>query len=184
MFELEGWTNDRISAELGIINSIPQSEWVTGQPNATVIMAAFCHPPIEGGRFTSSRGAWYASLEQETAIRETVFHRTKELAEIGVFETRLQMREYVANFDCPLHDARPRPQFDPCHDPNSYAAGQALGESLLTTGSNGVIYRSVRNKGSECIACFRPRLVSNVRQGFHFEYIYEGSPEPIVRQLS
>src|SRR3954471_3873086 len=32
VFELESWTNDRISAELGIVHRVPQEEWVTGRP--------------------------------------------------------------------------------------------------------------------------------------------------------
>ena len=44
IFELEGWTNDRISNELGILHTISPEEWVTAQPMATVIMGAFCHP--------------------------------------------------------------------------------------------------------------------------------------------
>src|ERR1041385_3606904 len=88
IFELESWTNDRISTELGILHRIPPEEWVTGRPMASVIMAAFCHPRIGGGRFNGEdRGAWYAGTALETAHAEAVFHRTKELAEIGVFET-------------------------------------------------------------------------------------------------
>jgi hypothetical protein len=44
IFELESWTNDCISDELGILHRIPPDEWVTGRPMASVIMAAFCHP--------------------------------------------------------------------------------------------------------------------------------------------
>ena len=62
LFELEGWTNDRISNELGLLHTIPESEWVTGTPMARVVMAAFCHPHPGGGRFsTEERGAWYAA---------------------------------------------------------------------------------------------------------------------------
>src|ERR1051326_6236091 len=61
IFELESWTNDRISNELGILNHVPRQEWVTG-PQATVIMAAFCHPRPSGGRFNGAdRGAWDAA---------------------------------------------------------------------------------------------------------------------------
>ena len=91
--ELEGWTNDRISAELGLLKILPAQEWIVGRANATAIMAAYCHPNEEGGRFTSSqRGAWYAALSIETAIKETVFHRTKEITESGILETVVQMR--------------------------------------------------------------------------------------------
>ncbi|HEY2123647.1 MAG TPA: hypothetical protein VGH07_08640, partial [Chthoniobacterales bacterium] len=49
IFELEGWTNDRISSELGILQRIPKEEWVLGVPQAMVIMSSFCHPRPSGG---------------------------------------------------------------------------------------------------------------------------------------
>ena len=51
ILELEGWTNDRISGELGLLHNIPPHEWIVGTPNATAIMAAYCHPHPDGGRF-------------------------------------------------------------------------------------------------------------------------------------
>jgi hypothetical protein len=183
--ELEGWTNDRISAELGVLSIVPAPEWVLGRANATAIMAAFCHPNEAGGRFTGGdRGAWYAGLSIETAIRETVFHRSREIAESGVMETTVQMRQYLADFETQFHDVRASPQFDACHDPDRYAAGQQLGAVLLESGSNGLWYRSVRHPGGECIVCFRPALVNNVRTGAHFEYMWEGRIEPRVTQIS
>jgi RES domain-containing protein len=182
--ELEGWTNDRISAELGLLKIIPAQEWVVGRANATAIMAAYCHPNEQGGRFTGSdRGAWYAALSIETAIKETVFHRTKEITESGILETSVQMRQYLADFDTEFHDVRASAEFDVCYDPDSYAAGQQLGAGLLERGSNGLWYRSVRNAGGECIVCFRPFLVNNVRTGAHFEYRWEGQREPKVTEL-
>jgi hypothetical protein len=185
IIELENWTNDRLSSELGLIMTIPAAEWVVGVPNATAVMAAYCHPHAEGGRFNSNtRGAWYAGLSLDTAIQETIFHRTKELEEIGVFETRVEMRQYLADFECEFHDVRASPTYDELHDPNSYKAGQALGDTLLQSGSNGVFYRSVRHTGGECIGCFRPKLVLNVRPAAHFEYKWEGGRVPKVRVLS
>jgi RES domain-containing protein len=182
--ELEGWTNDRISAELGVLSILPAGEWILGRANATAIMAAYCHPNEAGGRFSSrDRGAWYAALSLETAIRETVFHRTKEIAESGILETSVQMRQYLADFETELHDVRASPDFDACHEPDSYVVGQQLGATLLENGSNGIWYRSVRNPGGECIVCFRPALVTNVRTGAHFEYRWEGHPEPKVTQI-
>jgi hypothetical protein len=183
--ELEGWTNDRISAELGVLNILPAQEWILGRSNATAIMAAYCHPNEAGGRFTNSeRGAWYAALKIETAIKETVFHRSKEIAESGILETTVQMRQYLADFETDFHDVRASPEFDACHDPNSYVAGQQLGATLLESGSNGLWYRSVRNPGGECVVCFRPALVNNVRTAAHFEYRWEGDPDAKVTQIS
>jgi hypothetical protein len=186
IFELESWTNDRISDELGILHRIPPDEWVTGRPMASVIMAAFCHPRVGGGRFNSGdRGAWYAGTELETAHAEMAYHQTKELVEIGVFETRLEMRLYLADFRAELEDVRASTRgHAPLHDPDSYQASQAYARELMTRGANGVIYRSVRRAGGECIACFRPRLVLNVRIDAHFEYRWEGSTTPTIRRLT
>jgi len=184
VLELEGWTNDRISGELGLLNNIPHHEWVTGVSNATAIMAAYCHPHPQGGRFSDpGRGAWYSAFDLETALTETIFHRTQELIEIGVFDATVQMREYVSDFICEFHDVRARPHFDRYHHPNSYKESQALAAGLLASGSNGIVYRSVRNDGGFCVACFRPPLVTNVRIGAHYEYKWEGTPKPRVTEL-
>jgi hypothetical protein len=185
IFALESWTNDRISAQLGVLHHIRPEEWVTGRPMASVVMAAFCHPRPGGGRFNEpDRGAWYASTELETAQAEVAYHRTLELAEVGVFETRMQFRLYLAGFNCAFHDVRPgTPENAPLHDPQSYAASQAFARELLASGSNGVLYRSVRRAGGECIACFRPALVTDVRTAAHFEYRWEGTRTPAIRKL-
>jgi len=185
VLELESWSNDRISTELGILHRIPPEEWVAGRPMASVIMAAFCHPRPGGGRFNSAeRGAWYAGESLETAHAEAVYHRTAELAEIGVFETRVQMRLYLADFQATFHDVRARsPENVPYGDPLSYTASQALAGRLLGEGSNGIVYRSVRRQAGQCIACFRPALVANVRTGAHFEYHWQGARTPEIRLL-
>ena len=185
LFELEGWTNDRISNELGLLHTVPESEWVTGQPMATVVMAAFCHPRPGGGRFsTDERGAWYAGRTIATALAESVYHRTAELREVGGFETSVQMRVYLADFRARFHDVRPaHAAWAPLYDPDDYSASQVLTKRLLDTGSNGVVYRSVRDPGGECLACFRPALVRNVRAGGHYEFRWEGRPEPVIRKL-
>lgn len=185
VLELENWTNDRISTELGLLNTIPNHEWVVGFTSATAIMAAFCHPHPGGGRFnTNTRGAWYAASELDTALEETIYHRTKELEEIGEFNARVEMRQYLSDLDAEFHDVRPSPDFDSCHDPQNYRDGQRLAEQLLASGSNGVIYRSVRRAGGECIACYRPKLILNIRPAAHFEYLWDGKPRPQVRVLT
>lgn len=186
LFELEGWTNDRISGELGLLHTLPREEWVTGRPMATVVMAAFCHPRHGGGRFSSeSRGAWYAAKSIETALAESIYHRTQELREVGGFETRVQMRVYLADFSARLTDVRQRLDSEArsLHDPDSYAASQDFAQRVLDSGGKGIVYRSVRDPGGECLACFRPALVRNVRAGGHYEFRWSGRPEPSVRKL-
>ncbi len=184
LFELEGWTNDRISGELGLLRTIPREEWVTGRPMASVVMAAFCHPRHGGGRFSSGdRGAWYAARTIDTALAESIYHRTTELREVGAFETRVEMRVYLADFNARFTDVRSRNTPRSWYDPASYVASQQLGRTILESGGNGVVYRSVRDSEGECLACFRPALVRNVRAGGHYELRWSGRPAPAVRKL-
>jgi hypothetical protein len=182
VFALESWSNDRISHELGILHRIPPEEWVVGRPMSSVIMAAYCHPRPDGGRFNGpERGAWYAGLDLETAHAEMVYHRTAELLEVGVLETRLEMRLYLADFHADFRDIRPPlPENEPLHDPDSYTASQAFARSVR---ADGIIYRSVRRAGGECVACFHPKLVENVRPDAHFEYRWEGTRTPVIGRL-
>jgi hypothetical protein len=151
---------------------------------ASVIMAAYCHPRPGGGRFSSDdRGAWYAARTIDTALSESIYHRSRELAEIGVLEARMQMRVYLSDFSTRFHDIRGADTPAALYDPDDYSASQRFARQLLAAGSHGVVYRSVRHPGGECVACFRPRLVKNVRIGGHYEYHWEGSPRPAVRKL-
>jgi hypothetical protein len=183
IFELEGWTNDRISAELGVINSVARDEWVVGQPMASVVMAAFCHPRPGGARFSDERrGAWYAARTIDTALVESIYQRTREIAEVGAFDTRMQVRLYLADFSARFHDIRSSADAA-LYSPDDYSASQRFARDLLHGGSNGVVYRSVRHSPGQCIACFRPPLVRNVRVGGHYEYRWDGGPDPHVRKL-
>ena len=185
VLELEGWTNDRVSTELGILHRLPREEWVTGRPMASVVMAPFCHPSHQGGRFSGpDRGAWYAALALTTAQAEVTHHRSAELHEINVHDALMQMRLYYADFSAPFHDLRPElPELARFQDLESYGASQRLAVKLLRRGSNGVIYRSVRDPNGQCIACFRPALVTNVRIGAHYELRWVGGEPTTWRRI-
>jgi len=165
--ELEGATNDRLLGESGRLPGITTIELVSGFPLAHIVNATFTHANPFGGRFNSAaRGAWYAGFEMETARREVAFHRAAELKEIGwEAEEVFTYIDYLADFRHEFHDLRKDSGFVDCLNPNSYADSQALGFELLNSGSAGVVYPSVRRKAGVCIACFRPPLVLNVREG-------------------
>jgi len=186
VLEVEAWTNDRLSTELGILSTIPQDEWVTGEAMASVVMAAFCHPRPGGARFSwPDRGAWYAARTEETALAESTFHRTRELEEIGHFDVRVQMRLYHADFAAVFHDVRGNgPARARLHDPDSYVYSQQIARGLFDAGANGIVYDSVRHTGGTCLACFRPRLVKKVRVAAHYEYAWNGGKTPAVRRLA
>jgi hypothetical protein len=186
VIELEAWTNDRVNTELGLIHAVPPEEWVTGKPMASVVMAAFCHPNPRGSRFSSpQRGAWYAGRNLDTAVAESLYHRGRELQEIGVTDARMEMRLYRADFRNTFHDLRGGdPSFVRFLDPDSYAASQALAARLLASGSNGLVYPCVRAPEGECIACFRPPLVGGVRTAGHYEFRWQAGAAPLVRRIA
>jgi RES domain-containing protein len=165
--ELEGATNDRLLGESGRLPGVSTIELVSGFRLAHIVNAAFTHAHPLGGRFNSSaRGAWYAAFEMPTAQSEVAFHRAAELKEVGWKAKEVSPYiDYLADFSYEFHDIRGDADFVDCLDPNSYAASQTLGLKLLTGGSAGIVYPSVRHKDGVCIGCFRPPLVLNVREG-------------------
>jgi RES domain-containing protein len=165
--ELEGATNDRLLGESGRLPGVSAIELVSGFLLAHIINASLTHGHPLGGRFNSAgRGAWYAAFEIQTAQAEVAFHRTAELKEVGWKDEEISPYiDYLADFRHEFHDIRGDPDFVDCLDPNSYTTSQTLGLKLLTSGSAGIVYPSVRHEDGVCIACFRPPLVLNVREG-------------------
>ncbi len=51
---------------------------------------------------------------------------------------------------------------------------------LLAAGAAGIVYPSVRRGGGTCLACFRPALVANVRQGGSVTVTFPGLGSPPV----
>jgi len=49
---------------------------------------------------------------------------------------------------------------------------------LLNRGSAGVVYPSVRHSGGTCIACFRPALVGNLREGALVTFAFPDASHP------
>jgi hypothetical protein len=184
VIELESWTNDRLQAELGQLPLLPPDEWLVGVPNASVVMAAFCHPAPGGARFSSAElGAWYAAFELRTAHREATHRRRLEFDEVGRPPSRVQMREYVAGFRAAFHDVRPASRWPRLHHPTSYRESQRLAARLRADGSAGIVYESVRDPRRHCLVAFRPRLVTNVRQGAHYEYRWDDAGAVAIRRL-
>ncbi|MCA1804871.1 MAG: RES family NAD+ phosphorylase [Xanthomonadaceae bacterium] len=175
--EIEGLTNDRLRQELGQIALVPEEDRVYG-PGTTPIMAAFTHLNSEGSRFTDgSYGIYYASRTIETAVAETRFHRSRFLAATREPPIEIDMRSYASDIDADLHDiVGLRDTLPDIHapDPANYGPAQAFARSLRDTGSNGIVYRSVRDPGGECMAVFRPRIMQPVIQCKHFCYVWNG----------
>lgn len=167
LFELDGATNERLLGEANLLPGITVHELVFGVPNFHIINAAFTHPNPQGGRFnTPDRGAWYAAFELDTSQAEVAHHFGEALREINwQHEEIATYREFLADFHASFHDIRGDKKYASTLKPDSYTAAQKLARDLLHRGSAGIVYPSVRHHGGTCIACFRPALVSNVREG-------------------
>jgi hypothetical protein len=184
IFDLDHATNDRLLAENDLLPGIDTHELIFGIPYYRIVNAAFCHAQPLGSRFNGpDRGAWYAAFELETAQAEVAFHKALELAEVGWQEESVTYDDYLADFSGEFHDIRGRDAFAPCHDRYSYVASQALAEQLLAAGSLGIAYTSVRRPPGDCLACFRPALVTNVRKDATWRFSWTNGIELAVEQV-
>jgi hypothetical protein len=190
-FLLESASNDRLAVLSRRLPLLPESEIVQG-PGATLVMAAFLHADEAGGRFTDGRlGAWYAALDVDTAIAETVHHSTRRLRlSDGAFPSNIQMRELIAGIDCALFDLHGRQNSRPdLYDADDYTASRVFGIALrwppAGEGENGIVYDSVRRAGGTNVCIYRPSLVRlPVTQGEHYEYRWDAAGKVSVLKLS
>lgn len=169
VMDLAGWTNDRLVAER--IDRLPQREWVYGRPNASVVMAAFLHVAPTGMRFNGPElGAWYAAADIRTSAAEVGHHLRREAVARNVSELSRTYRTYSARLEGDYIDIRAMQSAMPeLYLPDSYTASQDFGERIRSYGESGILYESVRLRGGENVAVFRPSPVLDVMQTDHFQ---------------
>lgn len=181
IFELDGATNERLLAQRGQGAGIGPDELLAAVPHAAIVNAAFTHPHPLGARFNGpDRGAWYCGFELATAKAEVAFHKTVQLAEIGMPDDSVTYDDYTADFRGEFHDVRDARGFRRCLAPASYVDSQALAGELLAAGSAGVVYPSVRAPGGTCLACFRPALVTHVRRAKRWRFTWRNGDGPVI----
>ncbi len=179
-FEIEGMTNSRLLDEAGDITLVQPGDRISG-PGSSPVMASFTHIGF-GSRFADQHfGVYYAASSLEAAIRETVFHKEREMAAANEDSIALTMRAYIGNVVLDMHDIR-GPEFKDLHNPDAddYALSQKFAHRWRKKGSNGLLYNSVRHPGSECIAAFKPKAVSIPVQGPHLKYFWDGDKQRIT----
>jgi hypothetical protein len=188
--EIEGATSDRLLRQRRGGTGISPREFVFGVPGHSFINAAFAYARPRGlNRFNGpNRGAWYAGFEVETAIAEVSFHLTRELDNIGVYETTVDYAELFASFAGDFLDLRDLPDPQPlCLSPDieiGYPQGNAVADAARAKGLNGLIYPSVRRQGGTCLVALIPHAVQSVAQGRIIRLTWSGSREPEVAVAS
>ena len=175
VFEIEAMTNARLRDEVGELQLVSPQDRISG-PGTSYIMAAFTHLNPDGSRFSDGNwGVYYAGVDLNTAIAETRFHRAAFLGATNEAAMELDMRVLIADVEGDLHDIRglqdKRPEL---YDPDAYGASQNFARTLRNDSSNGIVYNSVRHQPGQCIATFRPPLLSNCRHERHLCYVWNG----------
>lgn len=178
LFLVESLTNERVLEQWGDLSLVAEEDRISG-PGTTPIMAAFTHPSPRGGRFTSPEfGAYYAARTLKTAIKESVFSQARFLTASSIQQaTTLDVRVYYATIKAQVLDLRGDKRRAPWlyrPEPSSYPATQAFASKARGAGETGLIYPSIRDNGGGCVVIFKPKAISDCRQGEHFTYQWNG----------
>lgn len=185
VMELAGWTNDRLVAER--LALLPQTDWVFGRPNASVVMASFLHVAPGGMRFNGpDLGAWYAAESLETAAAEVAHHLRREALATGLARLSRDYRTYLADLDGSFVDLRARRAEHPdLYARDSHTAGQVFGEGLRAAGEDGLLYDSLRRASGTNVVAYRAAKVRDVRQSDHLRISVQPTAHRIeVRRLA
>ncbi len=174
---LEAKSNPRVVEVIGQLSLVPPHRRVSGA-GASYVMAPFTHvSPNWAGRFhDGSFGAYYAANRIETALAETMHHRSRiyraSHEASGWFS---RYRELIGKVDHRLHDLTSGMDTGAYLDPDNYEASQTLARQLRTEGSAGILYPSVRQDDGLCLAAFWPDVIGIPIQGRHFAYHFNGT---------
>jgi hypothetical protein len=175
LYYIESLTNDRLRDEVGDIALVPAEDRISG-PGASPVMAAFTHvSPASPSRFSDgSYGVYYAAKTLETAIAESKHRRAVFLAYTHEDPGEIDMRAYIGEVAKPMHDIR-GDGYEHLHQPDDWTASQVFGKAMREIKSWGIVYRSIRDPGGQCIAALRPPSVTIPRQGPHLSYVWDGN---------
>ena len=114
------------------------------------------------------------------SVSEVAWHRTRELGFTGSFHDSARYVELLADFIGVFDDMTDEPGHPALHpEPDvGYLEGQSLAQKLRRSGSRGLIYPSVRAPapGGNCLVCFAPHAIQNVRPGASWNLVWDGTP--------
>jgi hypothetical protein len=162
--------------QIGDLSLVSVERRVVG-PTASLAMSPFTHvSPDRPGRFSGGRyGVWYCGDRFEVALMETAHHFERFMRRTEEPAGDAQYRELTAHIVGRLHDLRDGADPDVL-DPHDWTAGQALARSLRESGSDGIVYPSVRFPAGQAAALFWPDLIRlPVTQARTLQYHWDGT---------
>ncbi|ABG30190.1 hypothetical protein RD1_0481 [Roseobacter denitrificans OCh 114] len=183
LISAEQKTNPRLMESIGTLDLIPPDRRVGG-PGASYLMAPFTHSsPDRPSRFSDGKlGVLYIASDFETAVHETAYHHAAFMLATGEPPGwTSQFRELFIGVHADLHDIRTvNDAIAPLLHPDDYLPAQNFAAQLRTSGSQGIVYPSVRGDG-ECVGLFYPDLAHSPVQGRHLDYHWNGDCVDLVR---
>lgn len=177
--ELAGWTNDRLVSER--LKRLPQSQWVYGGANSSVIMASFLH--ASPTRFNGADlGAWCAGDDIRTSVAEVAHHLRRETVARSVPAMKRTYRTYVANLlGDDYRDIRgDQVNLGNVYKSDSYADSQVFGAIVRQARKSGILFDSLRWAGGSNIVSYHPSNVTNVLQGDYYEIQVEADDRTLI----
>jgi hypothetical protein len=180
-------TSPRLMETIGNLDLVPEQRRVAG-PGASYLMAPFTHVSIDRpSRFSDGAfGVLYAGNSFEVGLFETIHHHGKFMARTNEPAGWTSLfREILLDVNAQLHDLRGDTAVQSgLLLPDDYEASQALGSQLRATGSDGVVYPSVRYPAGECVGVFYPDCTANPIQGRHLDYHWNGTTVDLYRNAN
>jgi hypothetical protein len=175
LLEIEALTNPRVREEAGAFRKVRPEDAIAG-PGSTPIMASFAYSGAS--RFCDgSYGVYYAGREEETAVAESRYHTEVFLRATQQPSIDVDKRIYVATIDGEFDDVRGRSMRSKLYAAaeDDYGYTQRYAHRLYDRNEvDGIVYNSVRNPGAQCVAAFRPRIVSNAHIRKYIQFRWDG----------
>jgi hypothetical protein len=175
LLEIEALTNPRIREEAGAYRKVRPEDVVAG-PGSTPIMASFVYSGPS--RFCDGTyGVYYAAREEATAIAESRYHTEAFLRATHQPSIDVDKRLYVATIDGAFDDIRGRSLRSKLYAaaPDDYGYSQRYAHRLYARNRvDGIVYNSVRNPDGQCVAAFRPRIVSKAHIRKYIQFRWDG----------
>lgn len=174
LLELDAYTNDHVRIMRGQpLDDVVHPHLIQaahGGAYHQVRNGAFLHP--SNSRFNGpDYGAWYSAMSATTAAHEVRFHFIARALDEHLVDG--ESTDYTA-FTHQVDHLLFRAEYDPAYatgltrDPDDYAPGQALAQTLREQLHAGVLYWSIRRPGHRCAALLHPYLIRDLHIGERF----------------
>jgi hypothetical protein len=156
---------------IGDLRLLPSGRVPTGRGASRIITS---YTFSRAGRFNDETfGAFYGGESLNTAIAETMHHTLQTLRDSNAPPQTLPPRlvlhvDVVASNVVDARSAR----YPRLYDADSYGESQLFGTLVHQRGDEGIVYRSVRRRGGECVAIYQPTALRGCRDAHELVYRY------------